>query len=139
MGFWWDFRRRRSSEVLEYLGPSTSSSLGSPSLSESKDRGMPEVLGGLPEAADLCSRECPSGWPTSKRCERLLWLRFGKKLSEARGAGRKRKSFVIQKRLGLLRWAHPLGPSWASLFPLEPPFLSVPVLAKKPLEEQKLP
>ena len=69
MGFWWDFRLRRSPEVLEYLGPSTSSSPGSPSLSESKDRGMPEVPAG---AADLCSRECSSGWPTSKRCERQL-------------------------------------------------------------------
>ncbi len=72
MGFWWDFRRRRSPEVLEYLGPSTSSSPGSPSLSESKDRGMPEVPGGLPEAEDLCNRECSSGWLTSKRCKRQL-------------------------------------------------------------------
>jgi len=37
MGFWWDFRGQRSHEVLEHLGPSTSSSPGSPSLSESKD------------------------------------------------------------------------------------------------------
>jgi hypothetical protein len=100
MRFWWDCRRRRSPEVLEYLRQAQAGS-SQPCAPGSRDR-VCEVPGRLPGQRIFGVESALAAWPAEQAMREAALSKIREKALRSSRSGWKKESFEILRKSGLL-------------------------------------